>query len=457
MKHIDQVISQALILCEPQSKDSMKLHKIAQHVTDLIDKSITTIDDDRILGLSVGGSYAKGTWLTEDNDIDFFVKINPNVNKREFEQLGTRIGLSALSKYRPYLRYSDHPYVEAKIQKVRINIVPCYQVNRGQWKSAADRSPFHTQYINNNLDEEKRKQVRLLKKFLKSVGVYGAEIATSGFSGYVAEILILKYGSFQSALQALSNISGEKNVISIGKADQDIIDSFQGPIVIIDPIDPNRNLGAAISTESISKLVLAARAFLAKPSLDFFREKEKKSAKVSKKLYANLLIVEFSYLKRSPDVIWGQLKRILSAMSKQLNLADFRVIRSVCITDEENSAALVFLLESITLPAYAEKIGPEIFRRNATANFISKNKKESLLMWIDREMKVKSLVKRKATNAKDYLISLLTKKIESTGIKTKPIEGISGPLLIYTGDERKIGGLVKNAVYKLVTTESNIF
>jgi tRNA nucleotidyltransferase (CCA-adding enzyme) len=144
-------------------------------------------------------------------------------------------------------------------------------------------------------------------------------------------------------------------------------------------------------------------------------------------------------------------------MSKQLNRADFRVIRSVCITDEENSAALVFLLESITLPAYAEKIGPEIFRRNATANFISKNKKESLLMWIDREMKVKSLVKRKVTNAKDYFISLLTKKIESTGIKTKPIEGISGPLLIYTGDERKIGGLVKNAVYKLVTTESNIF
>ena len=104
MKHIDQVISQALILCEPQSKDSMKLHKIAQQVTDMIDKSITTIDDDRILGVSVGGSYAKGTWLTEDNDIDFFVKINPNVNKHEFEQLGTRIGLSALSKYRPYLR-----------------------------------------------------------------------------------------------------------------------------------------------------------------------------------------------------------------------------------------------------------------------------------------------------------------------------------------------------------------
>ena len=123
MKPIDQVISKALKLCKPQSKDSMKLQKIAHLVTDLIDKSIETIHDDRILGLSIGGSYAKGTWLAEDNDIDFFVKIDPNVDKREFEQLGTRIGFSALHKYRPYLRYSDHPYVEAKIQKIRINIV----------------------------------------------------------------------------------------------------------------------------------------------------------------------------------------------------------------------------------------------------------------------------------------------------------------------------------------------
>ena len=43
MKHIDQIISKALILCEPQSKDSMKLHKIAQQVTDMIDKSIAQV------------------------------------------------------------------------------------------------------------------------------------------------------------------------------------------------------------------------------------------------------------------------------------------------------------------------------------------------------------------------------------------------------------------------------
>ena len=57
---------------------------------------------------------------------------------------------------------------------------------------AADKSPFHTEYVTNKLDEEKRDQVRLLKKFLKSLGIYGAEIAKNGFSGYVTEVLILK-------------------------------------------------------------------------------------------------------------------------------------------------------------------------------------------------------------------------------------------------------------------------
>ena len=453
MTSLRYIISKALQCCEPSLKEIKKINTVANETKKLVNKYTCP----KIVDVVFGGSFAKGTWLKGDADIDIFIKINPSVDDEEFEQIGKKIGLDSLKSYKTYLRYSDHPYVEAFVKGIRVNVVPCYNVEKGKWKSAADKSPFHTEYINNNLDEEKRKQVRLLKKFLKSVGVYGAEIATNGFSGYVAEILILKYGSFETALQALSNIGGEKNVIAIGKADQDILESFHGPIIIIDPIDPRRNLGAAISAESIGKLVPAARVFLAKPSLDFFKEKEKKYAEVSKKLYANLLIVEFTYLKRSPDVIWGQLKSSLNAMSKQLKLADFRVIRSICLTDEENSAALVFLLESITLPPYAEKIGPEIHRRNATANFISKNNKEALLMWIDREMKVKSLVKRKATDAKDYLRPLLTKRIEDKGIKTEPIEDTSGAILIYTGDERKIKGLVKNAVYKLITTESNIF
>jgi len=454
---INTIISKTMQSCQPSPSEIKRLTTVADKTKNLV----TKYTSPHIVDIVFGGSFAKGTWLKEDADVDIFVKLDASISDEDFEQLGKQIGLESLKRYKTHLRYSDHPYVEAFVKGIRVNIVPCYNVEKGKWISAADRSPFHTEYIKNNLDEEKRKQVRLLKKFLKSVGVYGAEIATTGFSGYVTEILILKYGSFESVLQEISNISGregEKNVISIDKTDVDIIKTFQSQLIIVDPVDPRRNLGTAISAESVGKFLLAARAFLEKPSLSFFEKKDKKHVDFhNKRLYPHLLIIEFSYSERSPDVIWGQLKRSLNAVSKQLNLSGFKVIRDTCTTDEKKLAAFVFLLESPTISSYAERIGPEIFRKDATTSFITKNSKESLLMWVDKEMKVKRLVKRRANSAKDYVKLLLSRRIESSGITKGLIIDIRSTLQIYTADERKIKGIVNDAVIEIVTTDSNIF
>lgn len=457
MKHIDQVISQALILCEPQSKDSMKLHKIAQHVTDLIDKSITTIDDDRILGVSVGGSYAKGTWLTEDNDIDFFVKINPNVNKREFEQLGTRIGLSALSKYGPYLRYSDHPYVEAKIQKVRINIVPCYQVNRGQWKSAADRSPFHTIFMTENLDENMKGQVRILKRFLKSIGIYGSQLSVGGFSGYVTEILILRYRSFKEAISLVANMNRDKQLIALNEPDPQYLPSFNSSIIIIDPIDPRRNLGAAISTESLGKFILAARSLIQIPSIGYFKSTENMfDIRVLEKVKPNLLIVEFKIRKRSPDVIWGQLKRSLTALSKQLSISGFNAFGSTCITDENEYAAFVFLVEFTTLPSFTLNVGPEIFRMRDTETFIEKKMHKLTPFWINGNMRVVTISERNNLFAKEYLSKLLSGNVSNVGINKDIIEDLRTGFDVYRGTERKLNRFIKSALSRLILNDGRI-
>ena len=39
------------------------------------------------------------------------------------------------------------------------------------------------------------------------MNIYGAEISTKGFSGYVSEVLIIKFGSFLSALDYFSNFT----------------------------------------------------------------------------------------------------------------------------------------------------------------------------------------------------------------------------------------------------------
>jgi tRNA nucleotidyltransferase (CCA-adding enzyme) len=442
------VILKVLPLIEPSPSEERRVTTVAHGAKALVDKCVA--GDSDIVKVELGGSFAKGTWLRGDTDIDIFFKVRPSIPVEKFEELGRSIGQRALKAHRPRLRYSDHPYVEAFVKDVRINIVPCYDVEQGKWQSAADRSPFHTEFITRNFDEEKRKQARLLKKFLKSAGIYGAEIATGGFSGYVSEVLVLKYSSFEGVLRAAADWQ-ERQVVSVGNYDQDIIKGFNSPIIIIDPIDSRRNLGTAISPESVGMFMLAARAFLEMPSMTFFKDRERERP-YSKKLLPNVLVVEFSHKERSPDVIWGQLKRTASAVAKQLELADFVVLRNSCFTDEKKSAALAFLLESMTLPPYTKKKGPEVFRRIDTESFLA-GKKKPLMTWIDKEMRAAMIVARKATDARKLAKSLLQNTANSGVAK----DLIAAKLQIYSGSDRKVKGVAKEAVSEIVSTESLIF
>jgi tRNA nucleotidyltransferase (CCA-adding enzyme) len=455
------LISKALPLCEPTHTHEHRIATIAQEAKALVDIYVTRLDE--VVDVVFGGSFAKGTWLPDHADIDIFVRIKPSVGLEKFEELGREIGSKALENYGPKLRYSDHPYVEAFVKKVRVNVVPCYDVEQGKWQSAADRSPFHTQYISSHFDDKKKRQTRLLKKFLKSVGIYGAEISTEGFSGYVSEVLVLKYSSFENVLRAAADWQ-ERQVIAVCEYDSDLVKAFNSPVIIIDPIDGRRNLGSAISPQSLAKFMLASRAFLENPLLEFFKEgknnqhhhhhPQRRLDASNKHLLPNVLVVEFSHEKKSPDVIWGQLKRSINAIAKQLELAHFEVLRSSCVTDESSSAALAFLLESITLPAYTKKKGPEIFRKEDTASFLSNRKSKPLAIWVDREMRIAMLIERKATDARKFAKSLLLTDRENSGISK---ELIANELQIYSGSDRKIKGLAKEAVGEVVSRERLIF
>jgi tRNA nucleotidyltransferase (CCA-adding enzyme) len=445
-----ELIAKVLPRCEPSRRKDAQITKVARSVKALVDSYVEGIED--VVDVVFGGSFAKGTWLPDHADIDIFVRIKPSVGVERFEEMGREIGREALKQFGPKLRYSDHPYVEAFVDKVRVNVVPCYDVQHGKWQSAADRSPFHTEYIVRHLDNEKRRQARLLKKFLKSVDVYGAEISTEGFSGYVSEVLVLKYGSFENLLRAAAADWQDKEIIAVSEYDSEFVKASNSPLTIIDPVDSRRNLGVAISPQSVAKLVLAARAFLERPSLAFFREVRYRHE--TRKLLPNVLVVEFSHKNKSPDIIWGQLKRSSNAIAKQLELQYFEVLRTSCVTDERSSAVLAFLLGSMSLPPYIKRMGPEIFRRKETTSFLSKRKKQPLAIWVDREMRVVMLVERKITDARQFVRSLLLNHRENSGV-SKGL--ITNKLQIYSGSDRKIKGLTREAVGEVVSTKRLIF
>ncbi len=450
------LISKVLPLCEPTHSQERRIARAAQEAKAHVDSYVAQLDE--VVDVVFGGSFAKGTWLPDHADIDIFVKIKRSVGAEKFEEMGRQIGSKALKMYGPKLRYSDHPYVEVFVKNVRVNVVPCYDVEQGKWQSAADRSPFHTQYISSHFDNEKRRHARLLKKFFQSVGIYGAEISTEGFSGYVSEVLVLKYSSFENVLRSAADWQ-ERQIIAVCDYDSDFVKAFNSPLIIIDPVDSRRNLGTAISQESVAKFILAARTFLEKPSIEFFRESNKKyrcNGPSKKLLLPNVLVVEFSHEKKSPDIIWGQLKRSINAIAKQLELAHFEVLRISCITNERNSAALAFLLESITLPAYTKKKGPEIFRRKDTASFLSNRKRtRPIAIWVDREMRISMVIERRFTDARKFVKSLLLNHRENSGISK---DLIVNKLQIYSGSDRKIiRGLAKEAIGDVISTERLIF
>src|SRR5687768_6954067 len=109
------IISKALLLCKPSQKEEHKIGAVAQQAKALVDRYVAQLED--IVDVVFGGSFAKGTWLPDDADIDIFVKIKPSVGIEKFEEIARDIGSKTLKNYGPKLRYSDHPYVEAFVKK----------------------------------------------------------------------------------------------------------------------------------------------------------------------------------------------------------------------------------------------------------------------------------------------------------------------------------------------------
>jgi len=254
----------------------------------------------------------------------------------------------------------------------------------------------------------------------------------------------LHFGSFENVIKSISEI--KENQI-IGKTSK----KFETSIVIIDPIDNNRNLAAAVSDENIGKFVLVSRAFREKPTLEFFKNKK---SRVSNKHWENLLVIKFDFKMRSSDIIWGQIKRATLSLSTQLELGGFNVSRSKAHTDQQKEAYLFFLLESVKIPEIYPKDGPEFFREDDSKSFIFKNLKNTELMWIGNNRKIISLEKRKYTEAVKFITEFLKKNLQ-TGIPKGLQSDFKQGFRVSIGN-KNLSKSIKEAASDLISTDGTI-
>lgn len=440
---IEELIAEILKNVTPPRKDREHILSLAKSLTRKVRKAA----EEKFVKteVRVEGSVAKDTWLREEPEIDIFMRLPKTTPREAFGTVCLEIARYATEGFKQIERFANHPYLEAIVDKVRVNIVPCYKVKRGAWISSTDRTPFHTDYIKPLLDERKAGEVRLLKRFMRGVGVYGAEIKIGGFSGYLCELLILHYGSFIEVLKEVGDwkeriiIDYEKHYKNTGK----IKKIFDEPLVMVDPVDKGRNVAAAVRKERLDEFIAASRAFLRNPDKFFFYPSEVEALdfrELVNKIKARgsaIIFVNFRGVTSVPDIIWGQLYKSQRSLRKMIKQYDFTVLRDDIWSNEENLSVLIFELENRFLSNIKRHLGPPLSKRLECIKFLRKHVGADSTVSGPRVEEGRWMVevKRKYSD----VVNLLNEELRDGGKHIGVAELVSGALadsmVVLVGDE----------------------
>jgi tRNA nucleotidyltransferase (CCA-adding enzyme) len=319
----------------------------------------------------VVGSLAKGTDLHGDKDVDVFIMFPEDTRREKLEKDGLRIGKQVFKKFggKHEIDYAEHPYVKGRINGFDVEVVPCYMGD--EIKSSVDRTPFHTRYVKRKIsgNPSLSGEIRLLKQFMKGVGVYGAEAKVQGFSGYLTEVLAINYGSFKKVLEAASSWRfGETLDPENLWENKESLKYFftNAALIVVDPVDKDRNVSAAVSKQSLAEFIVAAKEFLKKPSKNFFFPKEEKTATKNKlkerirKRKTKLAAFVFRHKKINENSLYSQIRKTEEALKKSFTVNDFRVFKTGFWTNEEDTSVILLEFEVWQLPPVKHHAGPPI-------------------------------------------------------------------------------------------------
>jgi len=349
----------------------------------------------------IGGSLAKGTFLKGDHDVDIFVKFSKEYENEILSDLLEKI----LLPIKPGRVHGSRDYFVKVIRKMKYEIIPVYEIaSADEIVNTTDASILHFKWLGKQSAKNPkiRDEIRLAKAFCKSAGVYGAESYIKGFSGHVLDILVVYYGSFMNLIKNCAKWK-KPQVIDInnvykGEALEKLNRSKTiSPLVLIDPIQQDRNAAAALGDEMFFRLVERAKSFLKNPSEKFFAREEFSLKKIRKK---NTIIIEAIALKGKKDIVGSKLLHAFDGIKKQLQLNGFEIPSSGWHWNEK--AYFWFKMKKMKIPKKYVHDGPpvkavknvEMFRKKYKSTFVKEK-------WLYAN------VERKSTDAKEMAANIL--------------------------------------------------
>jgi len=357
----------------------------------------------------ITGSMAKGTFLKDKKDIDIFVLFPPSEPRDGLEMRIRSIMENAFPGLGYQVSYAEHPYVRFHIEGRKVDLVPAYRISHHSERiSAVDRSVLHTRFIKSHLRPSGVDHVLLLKALLKANHLYGAEIRIQGFSGYLCELLIVRFKTITALAKAASGWVPPVVIDIAGhhegrKARQALSSRFRSQLTVIDPVDPGRNVAAAVSPGSLKRFIRLCRALDEEPKASMFLKRpesfERRLSRMRRGKAAYLLTMPRPEVV--DDVLWGQLNRMIGQMEKRLEPFGPRIIAD----DSGGRIRIASILERELLPPTELIAGPPLQMERNVRDFKAGHEGAS---FIRKDGRIFARQKRESRRFREHLLLFLS-------------------------------------------------
>ncbi|MBW2986333.1 CCA tRNA nucleotidyltransferase [Candidatus Woesearchaeota archaeon] len=341
-----------------------------------------------------GGSYAKNTWLKGDYDVDIFVKFDMKHANDDLSKLLAKI----LKKFKPETVHGSRDYFWVK-NMIKFEIVPVLDIKKAkQAQNVTDFSPGHVKWVNTK-GKKYKDDIRLAKRFVKVNGVYGAESYIQGFSGHVIDILVIYYKGFIPLLRA-SQKWKPKQIIDptgkVGKKATMILNKSKthGPMIVIDPVQPERNAAAALNLKNFDYFIKCAKDFLKKPSKEYFEYKKFDDEYFKKK--GHLMFIDVTVPEGKEDPVGAKLLKAYQFIRGKLK--DFEPVEGGWSWDKQKKATFGYVVKKKKLPETYYRPGPPVEMKEQVKVFKKKHKKTKV-----NKGRIVAEIKNKNRDLKKYL------------------------------------------------------
>lgn len=397
---IRQLLDEVLKEIQPDAKFEREMFSRLNEIISKINKGRKGIK------AILGGSGAKGTWL-KSFDADIFVLFDYGKFRNRSNELPDILEKTLRKKFRNFTRlHGSRDYFQIKQGNFTFEIVPILKIKKAeQAKNITDVSPLHSRWVLRH--KKLRGDMKLAKQFCKAQNVYGAESYIRGFSGYICEILTVYYGSFLNLARNAAKWK-DKIVIDVEKhyKGKDVfrlvnVSKLMSPLIVIDPVQKDRNAAAALSTEKFEAFKKAAGEFARHPSKDFFARKDMGGMFSIMAKGHKLVTAKIGPLSGKTDVIGTKLLKIYEFMKEQLLKHEFRIMKAGWEWDKGNEAIFYFLLSRDKLPGNVKIEGPPLKIKTHVENFKKMHKKTFV-----KNKKMFAIEKRRFSSPEELLRSL---------------------------------------------------